>query len=116
MSKTFYKVLFGIWLTFTFVWLCIFVGGIVKWEFDFDDLIIAMCGVVVCQLYWELWHRPTVEKKEYIIINFDTGRIIGDSMFDADEFSKELNRYYEHKMMHEMNIVDAAPFINIKED
>lgn len=116
MSKTFYKVMFGAFAVCAFVDGVTVINQLVDGDFQMSFLAMFLLIIVICQLCWKLWHRPTVEKKEYVIINFDTGRIIGDSMFDADEFSKELNRYYEHKLMHEMKIVDAVPFINIKED
>lgn len=46
------KILFGVWLAWTAAMALIFVGGCIDGTPDFDKLILALCGVVVCQLYW----------------------------------------------------------------
>ena len=55
------KVLFGIWVAFSVLWALIFVEGCIDGEPVFEQLTLAACGVVVCQLYWELWHEKAPE-------------------------------------------------------
>ncbi len=60
-GDTLRKVMFGVWVTFSALWTMIFVGGCIDGEPVFEQLTLAACGVVVCQLYWELWHEKAPE-------------------------------------------------------
>ena len=51
-GDTLRKVMFGVWVTFSALWTMIFVGGCIDGEPVFEQLTLAACGVVVCQLYW----------------------------------------------------------------
>lgn len=55
------KALFGVWITWTAIMALIFADGLIKGSPDFDKLILALCGVVICQLYWQLWHEKAAE-------------------------------------------------------
>lgn len=55
------KVLFGVWLTWTVAMALIFADGCIDGSPDIDKLILALCGVVICQLYWQLWHEKAAE-------------------------------------------------------
>lgn len=55
------KGLFGMWIAWTAIVALIFAGGFIDGSPDLDKLILAMCGVVICQLYWQLWHEKAAE-------------------------------------------------------
>ena len=55
------KIMFGVWVVFSVLWVMIFVGGCIDGEPVFEQLTLAACGGVVCQLYWELWHEKTTD-------------------------------------------------------
>ena len=61
MSDTWRKVAFGMWLVFSATWALLFVAGCAAGEADGEELLLAMCGAVVCQLYWDLWHEKAPE-------------------------------------------------------
>lgn len=67
MSKTSCKVWFWIfvWFTFTNI-LCIVADYIAGNSFE-EHIIAFLLGILICLLYWELWHRPVIESKQYII-------------------------------------------------
>lgn len=62
MNKdTLRKIAFGVFAAFSALWLLTFVAGCIGGEPVFERLSLACCGIVVCQLYWELWHEKAPE-------------------------------------------------------
>lgn len=58
---TFDKVMFGMWLCLSALEALLFAVGCAAGEPNFDDLALAFCGVIVCQLYWRIWHEKAPE-------------------------------------------------------
>lgn len=55
------KVLCGMFITWTAIMALIFADGFIEGSPDFDKLILALLGVVICQLYWQLWNEKAAE-------------------------------------------------------
>lgn len=58
---TFKKVMFGVWLAWSFAMALGFMAECAAGEPEIWPLSCAGCGVVICQLYWRIWHEKAPE-------------------------------------------------------
>lgn len=117
MSKTYCKVMFGVFIVFTAAWLYSFVKGTVSGKPNIDELTVALCGVVICQLYWNLWHRPVIENKQYVLIKYKEPELKFD--LKIDDFVEKYDEMYYRRLADLMKYAPSYSFdnlIKIKED
>ena len=69
-DTTFYKVMFGALAAIAVLWFGEFAANAIADSICTDKLMVAMCAVLVCKLYWKLWH----EKGTTVNIFFDCAR------------------------------------------
>lgn len=56
-DTTFYKIMFGVWAAVAVLWFGEFAANVIAESICTDKLMVAMCAVLVCKLYWTLWHE-----------------------------------------------------------
>ncbi len=59
--KDWREVAFGMWIAISAMWALLFVAGCAAGDPDGEKLLLAVCCVVVCQLYWRLWNEKAPE-------------------------------------------------------
>lgn len=67
MSKTLCKVMFGFWAAFIGYVTTLAVFSFTSGSFDIKYVVIVVCAVNICQLYWKLWHVE--DRATPVIIN-----------------------------------------------
>lgn len=108
MNSTFYKVMFVVWLVFVFWGASLAVFSFIDGSFDMNDFVIALCGIVICQLYWELWHRPVVENKQYVLIKYKEPQ--PDLDITIDDFTAKYDKRYYRGIADSMEFDPAYSF------